>query len=290
MTLTLLNKRTSGGGRKSRLVMMGLLTVGFITGGCAEHRPVFTTAVPAREMKKKELHNEARMAGIDSPRHLRDTYFGVDVTGQAPINAFIMVVQGIPSRVYKSFHQQTPANYLSEMEDVNNSDHRREGILNLVKYRFVRTNPIYSKRFDQIAKDPQADFSVRAAAIRAMNYSRSKVDRSTYVDALDDAQPEVRLEAAKALSNMPDELAAPKLIQHMQRDDNKDVRIASADALRNFKTPEVARALIGELSDRDFSVAFRARESLIFMTGRNFRFEEADWLNFFATAQKPFYP
>jgi hypothetical protein len=270
--------------------LIGLLSIALTVGGCAYHKPQYSTVVPPAEMRKKMLHNEQRMAGIDSPQHVQRTYFGVDVTGQAPAAAFFMVVQAIPSRISNSFHQKNQSDYVTEMEDAKNPDHRREGIAELVKYRWVRTNPIYSKRFDQIARDTDADYTVRAAAIRAMNYSRSKIGHQTFVDSLDDPQPAVRLEAAKALSNLPDETAVPKLIAHMERDDNKDVRLACADALRNYKTPEVARALIGQLPEREFSVAFQARESLILMTGHNFKYEEADWLNYFATTQTPFHP
>jgi hypothetical protein len=269
--------------------LIGLIGIVFAVGGCSYQMPRYSEVVPPAEMRKKLSHDQQRLAGIDSPRHVQETYFGVDVTGQAAATAFYMVMEAIPVRIYKSFHQKYPSDYVAEMEDAKNPDHRREGISQLVKLRWVRTNPVYSKRFDQIARDTEVDYTVRAEAIRAMNYSRSKIGHQTFVDSLDDPQPAIRLEAAKALSNLPDDTAVPKLIAHMERDDNKDVRIACADALRNYKTPEVARALIGQLPDREFSVAFRARESLILMTGHNFKFEEADWLNYFATAKTPFH-
>ena len=272
-----------------RWIAASVLGLAITGGGCMSHRqPVATTVIPPAKMREKLAQEHERLAGPDSPRHLSHTYAGVDVTGEGYFTAFMHVVTGAPSRLYHNFKGDTPIKYAGAMEDTKNPDRRREGMLKLANYRFARVNPIYSKRFDQIASEPAADPTVRAAAIRAMNYSRDRLHTQTFVDALDDADWAVRLEAAKALANLPNEKAIPHLIEHLEKDDNKDVRIAAADALREYKTPEVARALVGVLPERDFSVAFRARESLILMTGRNFRFDEAAWLDYFAKAQKPF--
>jgi HEAT repeat protein len=87
---------------------------------------------------------------------------------------------------------------------------------------------------------------------------------------------------------VPVEKAVSKLVLHLQRDESKDVRIACADALRNTKTQEVARALIGVLNDRDFGVAWQARQSLRLMTGHDYRYDDNAWVQYLAAEKNPF--
>jgi hypothetical protein len=100
----------------------------------------------------------------------------------------------------------------------------------------------------------------------------------------------VRLEAAKALANLPDPAAAPALIRALARpDEARDVRIAAADALRHYPNLEVARALVAQLAGRDFGVAWQARQSLKHMTGKSgLRYDEATWLGYLTGPEKPF--
>jgi len=259
------------------------------TTGCAWHKPPTpSTYLSKAEVRTKLAHDSDRLAGIDSPRHVRNTYFGADVTGLGPLTATRQVMSAWFYHLYQRINGVTPLKYAMEMEEAKSPDRQREGILKLANYRFARTNPIYAKRFDQIANDRNSDPTVRAAAIRAMNHSRDRQHTEVFVLAMDDTDTAVRLEAAKALSNLPNDKAVPKLIAHLQRDEDKDVRIACADALREYKTAEVARVLVGALSERDFSIAYRARESLLLMTGRNFHFDEVAWLDYFAKTEKPF--
>src|SRR5439155_25837756 len=124
--------------------------------------------------------------------------------------------------------------YFKKMEDRASADERRIGINWLVSRKFGQKAP-YTSRYKQIAaSDP--DWLVRATAIRALNRSRDASATPLFVKALDDPSDQVRLEAAKALVNMPDQKAAPALIRIVDsRTDNRDVRIAAADALRHYK-------------------------------------------------------
>jgi HEAT repeat protein len=91
----------------------------------------------------------------------------------------------------------------------------------------------------------------------------------------------VRLEAAKALANVPDERAIAPLIKRLDNaEESVDVRIAAADALRNFRTPLAAQALVRVLRDRDFAVSWQARKGLKLMTGRDYRYDQAAWLTY----------
>jgi len=167
-----------------------------------------------------------------------------------------------------------------------NADNRRQGILRLADYNFARRDP-YTARYAQIGtRDPNP--LVRAAALRALNRSRDQAAAQLYRHSLDDADPLVRLEAAKALANIPDDTAVILLAKHLDDDQSIDVRIACADALRNFKTLEASRALVEALGDRDFSIGWQARQSLTLLTGRDFRYDRGQWLEYFTTSVQPF--
>ena len=68
----------------------------------------------------------------------------------------------------------------------------------------------------------------------------------------------------------------------------RDVRIACADALREYKQSDVAQSLIRVLSDRDFGVAWQARRSLNLMTANDFRYDQTAWLKYLTGTEKPF--
>jgi len=198
---------------------------------------------------------------------------------------------------YASGH--TPGKAAREMEDAN-PDRRRAGIADLViSWDFARKPP-YTTRYKQIAQsDP--DYTVRAMAVRALNISRDKTATKIFIAALEDESELVRLEGAKALANVPDPDAVPALLRRLQgrrdttvdgrplsADEGKDVRIAAADALRNYHTLDVARTLVSYLNERDFSVAWQSRQSLVALTGRDLSYSQAAWLQYLSGPEKPF--
>jgi hypothetical protein len=71
-------------------------------------------------------------------------------------------------------------------------------------------------------------------------------------------------------------------------EEDKDVRIAAAGALRHYKSLEVARALIPRLGEGDFGIAWKARRSLRAITGKDLRYDEAAWLAYITGPDKPF--
>jgi hypothetical protein len=264
-----------------------ILSIAVLAIGCSSTKPPEgPTVVQAARMRKLLREDQERLAGIDSARHRRNTYFGVDITGENFLSATGHIIWSAPARLIRFASGETPLKAAAAMEDDKSPDHRREGIMELVQNRFARRAP-YTRRYEQIGtRDPE--YTVRAAAIRALNYSRNPDAVDLYVAGLDDDEAPVRIESAKALSNIPTPKGMAKLIAHLQKDDSKDMRIACADALRNYKQLDVARALTAVMNERDFSVAWQARQSLILMTGRDFRYDEAAWLGYLSTDQKPF--
>jgi len=131
--------------------------------------------------------------------------------------------------------------------------------------------------------------TVRTAAIRALNRSRDEKAVAVYISALNDPDANVRLEAAKALANIPDARAGAPLMKLLDDEQqNRDVRIACADALREYKTSEVAQSLIRVLSGQDFGVAWQARQSLNLMTGQDYFYSQTAWLGYLTGPAKPF--
>lgn len=181
----------------------------------------------------------------------------------------------------------TAARAVQRMEDPTFPDERREGIVYLADHDYARKPP-YTTRFAQIARnDP--DYTVRAMAIRALNIARDKSATGVFIAALADPQWLVRLEAAKALANVPDPQAMPPLLNLLSEPaENADVRIAAADALKHYQTIEVGRALVSALQDRNFGVSWQARQSLVRLTHRDLGYDQGKWLNYLTGAQRPF--
>jgi hypothetical protein len=182
----------------------------------------------------------------------------------------------------------SPAEYARLMESPG-ADARRVGINGLAATDRGERPP-YTIRYAQIGQ-LDTDFLVRATAIRSLNRSRdrSPAAMALYVKSLDDPNIPVRLEACKALGHMPtDDAVEPllRIVNHVEED--KDVRIAAADALRHYKTLEVARTLVLTLSDRDFGIAWTAHHSLKLLTGRDLQYDEGAWLTYLTGPEKPF--
>ena len=154
-------------------------------------------------------------------------------------------------------------------------------MLRLTDFAFARRG-IYLKGYAYLARDTE-DFTVRAAGLRALNRCRAQGYTPLFLQAINDDQPLVRLEAADALGNIPDPQAIPLLELHLgDIEPSLDVRVACAEALRNFHTVEVMRTLVGELEDQNFGVAWQSRQSLELLTGQDFRYDEKAWLNYLA--------
>jgi hypothetical protein len=281
-------------------------------GGCASlafrnpfaaKRGPEPTTLPPGEWSALKRENAQRLAGEGIPPREGETAPPRPKGGeiQQGLEFFKFVFYKFPRQTLDFYMGRTPGRYARMMEDDQSADLRRTGILKLVtNYEFARKDP-YTKRYWQIAQgDP--DYLVRVAAIRALDRARMPTVTPIAMKALDDTNPLLRLEAAKALANVPDEKAVGALIRHMdpiieqrteggrveQVQESRDVRVACADALRNFPTRDVAKALVDVLRDKEFETSWQARKSLVLMTGHDFRYDQAKWREYFAGDQSPF--
>jgi HEAT repeat protein len=193
----------------------------------------------------------------------------------------------------------TPAQALVLMDDPASADARRAGMAYLVTHVDACRVPPYSTHYQHLAKtDP--DYIVRAMAIRALNICRDPSATPIFIAGLGDDNEPVRLESAKALANVPDPAAAEPLIRVAQGQrravvngnpmvvaEDRDVRIAAADALRRCPTLDVERTLVGFLDDPEFAVAWQSRQSLIALTGQDLGYDEVAWLRLLVKSGGP---
>ena len=298
--------------KETRMMRWTVVIVATMLAGCssfsfknpfAGRKGPEPTTLPQREWVDLKRENAARLAGEGIPRSEGSA------TAPAPKGAEVKEFFGFLEFVFYKFPKQaidlylgnTPGRYARMMEDDQSADMRRTGILRLVSdYDFARKDP-YTRRYWQIAQgDPNV--LVRVAAIRALDRSRKSTVTPIAINALEDPNPILRLEAAKALANVPDEKGVPALLKHMnaiidlrgeggrleQVQESRDVRVACADALRNFPTRDVTTALVDVLRDKDFEVSWQARKSLVLLTGHDFKYDQNAWRDYFAKAEKPF--
>lgn len=187
----------------------------------------------------------------------------------------------------ENFTGNTPGRTARLMEDPDSADNRRAGIAGLVGHGFAQKEP-YTTRYRQIAGN-DSDSLVRAMAVRALNVANDATATDVYVAALRDESDRVRLEGAKALSQMPDPKAVETLLAILGKaDEDKDVRIAAASALKHYPRTDVGRALAAAVDDRDFAIAWQARRSLRKLTSQDFKYNQAAWLSYISGPAKPF--
>jgi len=287
------------------LLCLALLATGCATSSIAAARPKrteqFRDHLATYTEPSKTPEQAARTAALRD-KLLHDEWvergyrFGNEKGGYALQSASGMgflggtgyILFGLPGQwIDFTFGGDRPARDVALMEDPKSPDARRRGINSLLRWDFAQNGP-YLRRYRQLARgDP--DPTVRSVAIRALNRSRDAESRPLFIDALSDADDRVRLEAAKALVNLPDPAAADPLVKLVSNaDEDRDVRIAAAQALDRYKKLEVARALTSRLGEKDFSVAWQARRSLRRLTGKDFHYNEAAWLEYISGPQKPF--
>jgi len=262
-----------------RLRLCALLTLLVGIGGCIDTKdPEEREDWNASRWKETVQENQQRLL-------IEDKRGGWSLTGPVAKVTDTIVDQIV--LFYNYLTGNTPFNAAKAMLDPVYPDRRRNAIMYFSKKSWGRQDPYVTYFAEMVRSDP--DYSVRAMALRALNRARSKENVPLYIRCLNDPNEKVRLEAAKALANIPDATAVPRLLEHLNNtDENIDVRIACADALREYRTKIVAQALIRALGDRDFAVAWQSRISLKLMTGRDYRYAQGPWREYVAAPDKPF--
>jgi hypothetical protein len=261
-----------------QLALIGLTLIW--AGGCAtKPAPQSLGLIPPGERGADLRDDNIRVLGVDRAPPVPFNQPFYDIPGSAFSAGFDYLIVTPTVRLYEYFTNDTPANAARDMLDQQSADKRRHGILRLAEESYARQGTAERDEWASMAGRDR-DYTVKAAAIRALNWSRDPNHTQVFIDALTDPQPLVRLEAAKALANVPDPKAASPLEDRLDRDVSRDVRIASADALRFYNNDEVIHALINVLDDSSFDVAWQARQSLRLMTAHDFGYDSRAWLGY----------
>jgi len=245
-----------------------LVAIPFFAGGCSAEERVVD---PAAEIGTTERQREWNRT-LSKPLGFLEAPF------LKAVHLFEDLSDGVT---------EAPKRYALMMDDPQSPDARRVGVLELVERPWGESPP-YTDRYAQIAAEADADYLLRATAIRALNRSREPGHTDLFVKGLSDDSNWVRLESAKALNRLPDPAAAPALIAVLSKaDEAKDVRIAAAEALQHYQRLDVARVLVGLLGEREFGLAWQAHHSLKRVTGQDFGYNEAEWLAYLTSPSKP---
>lgn len=282
-----------------RLLVPSLLASLALTGCQSNGRDPVDPA-PATQAALEQTHQDppARPIGIDDDSAPITSNPITDAL-LAPINGLTRLSQAIGDlsvQAYQFASGDTAARAARMLTDSTSPDNRRAGINRLLEFKYTRRRP-YTTAYEIMAQE-DADPTVRAAALRACNQARDRSATPIFIKALSDGKEAgkqdapgselVRLEAAKGLANLPDPNAATPLVKLVtDATESRDVRIAAVDALKYYRTVEVARALSGLVNDRDFSIAWQARRSLAYMTNHDFGYDEAAWLSYFSGPGRP---
>ncbi len=169
-----------------------------------------------------------------------------------------------------------PEDYLEAMVKAPDPDRRRAAIDALsasAAGEEDRCVAAYARVLDE-----DEDAAVRASAVRAIGRTRNRKHVGHLVKALSDRSSIVRWDAAVALEHFSGDPAGDALSEHALDDASEDVRAACARSLRSYPQPAVLRALVRCLRDESFSVRYRAQESLVALTGRDFGYDAEGWV------------
>ena len=180
----------------------------------------------------------------------------------------------------------TPTEAAMDLFDVYDADKRRRAVALISASPFGGEPPYvqsYRLLLGQTAEGqtiaPDADPTVRAAALAALGRHGQVSDAMLIVQYLNDESAFVRWQAAKALQKIHDPAVVTALMDAMADDEDGDVRQASAAALGQYPQPRVFDALIGALSDVNFGVVEAARDSLRQLTGKAFAQDPKVWMS-----------
>ena len=204
-----------------------------------------------------------------------------EVRASSTVEAAGAAIYGVFSAVGTTYGRLTappPGQYARALADESaTADDRRVAVDKLVAYSFGKQEPYTDAYAQLIVEDP--DPLVRATSVRAINRSGDTSHANALLTALEDAEPIVRQEAAKALAGQPfAEAAGPLLSRATDDAEDRDVRLAAIDALHHYDNDDLARQLAGLLEADDFSIAWQARRTLVTMRKVDFQYEPADWV------------
>lgn len=204
----------------------------------------------------------------------------------------------------RTFRPRSPAEDLRLALEANSPDERRKAVLRIGNGRERPPDAVFAVLSTVARTDSHS--SVRCAAIRALtHFMEERAVEPLIMLLLYEKHPKkvfppgarvrwdtiLAISQAKELGLIPDEEKAGvrvELIRTLLSETDRNVRMASADALGEFFHRDVVEALIGALREEDFGIVYAAEGSLVALTGVTHQYDADAWLAWLKQTEDPF--
>jgi hypothetical protein len=140
-------------------------------------------------------------------------------------------------------------------------------------------SPEQRKIADELARQIQieSDPLVRVAIVRTISEFRTPITQQVLEAGLGDENAAVRIASCRSLGANGGASSVGPLAQALRSDKEVDVRLAAAEALGRFKTPEAMQALVVALDDRDPAMQYVGVQSMKSITGKDYGGDMQAW-------------
>ena len=175
------------------------------------------------------------------------------------------------------FSGPSPTDAVGMVTNKYNADDRFRG-LNLIANAEYGDEDVYVQWYEVAVEDD--DPAVRTAAVRALGRHGMPHHVDLVVPSLEDEDNGLRWEAVRALQRLHHEDAIRPLLDRLRPDEERipDVRAGAATALGQYAEVRVIDGLISAVDDRELVVNRAARQSLVTLTGQDFGYDTAAWV------------
>ncbi|MCA9105772.1 MAG: HEAT repeat domain-containing protein [Planctomycetales bacterium] len=131
-------------------------------------------------------------------------------------------------------------------------------------------------RLAEILREDDSSLA-RIEAARALGRSRHPRAVAALAEGMQDSDPEVRIAVCAALADTQAADAINQLAMVLNSDTDRDVQLAAARGLGEFKDETAVQALVGSLDERSPALQYRVVESLRSATGEDFGSDADRW-------------
>lgn len=182
------------------------------------------------------------------------------------------------SSILHNFQGKSPVAETRSMFDTTDASDRMAGMAWLARQKYGHDKP-YMEAYRLLSTDPNP--LVRGQAMIALGTSHDPSVAPTLLLGLKDKSKFVRMCSAMALTYVNNPISIGPLLRHLHKDQDMQVRINSAKALKYYKTSRVLRALINTLDDHNVALVQYAWADLTQETGQKLPQHSGPWRKWF---------